>query len=316
MNKEAKPSAILIAGPTASGKSAIALDVAEAFGGVIINADAMQVYRDLHVLTARPSRAEEARVPHRLYGVLDAAEPCSAGRWLELVKPVLEDALQSSGLAIFVGGTGLYFKALTEGIAPVPQIPASVREDARALYETLGGEAFHRELKKLDPDSAAALPTTDRQRLVRAFEVATATGKPLSAWHKLPALPILTGPALCFVLWPDWDELYRRIDARFDQMLEAGAVEEARMLIGRDLSPDLPALKALGVQELGRHFAGDLDLESAAIQAKIATRRYAKRQRTWFKAKMMSWKRINTQEMEKMRHEIFTNICDSGLTPR
>ncbi len=314
MNSRADVSAILIAGPTASGKSAIALDLAETVDGMVINVDAMQVYRELRVLTARPSLSDEQRAPHRLYGVLGAEVACSAGQWLEFAKAALDEARRTHKMPIFVGGTGLYFKALTDGIAPVPPIPTYVREQARSLYDELGAADFWRELEKLDPEGAAGVPPTDRQRLIRAFEVVTATGTPLGDWHQLPTSPTLLGRALRYVLCPDRASLYARTDARFDHMLENGAVDEVRALLGRGLSSELPAMKALGVRELADFLAGDVNLETAASQAKMATRRYAKRQITWFKNQMIAWEGINAQEMENLGQRIFTNICNTSLT--
>ncbi len=314
MNDRDPISAILIAGPTASGKSTIALHLAEALDGIVINADAMQVYRDLRIVTARPTPSQEAQVPHRLYGVLDAEEPCSAGRWLDLVKPVLSNALRDNKLPIIVGGTGLYLKALTEGLAPIPPIPDSIREQARTLYDKLGRDAFWRELKEMDPEGAAKLPPTDRQRLIRAFEVAKATDMPLGEWHQLPARPIITGKSLRFVLRPERTALYARCDERFDRMVTSGAVDEVKALIARNLSHALPVMKALGVQELAAYLAGEISLEKAASQVKTATRRYAKRQMAWLKTQMIAWTVIKEQYMGKIRSEIFMKIFESGLT--
>lgn len=314
MNDRDPISAILIAGPTASGKSAIALHLAEALDGIVINADAMQVYRDLRIVTARPTPSQEARAPHRLYGVLDAEESCSAGRWLDLVRPVLSNTLLDDKLPIIVGGTGLYLKALTEGIAPIPPIPDSIREQAQTLYDKLGGEAFRRQLKEMDPEGAAKLPPTDRQRLIRAFEVAKATGMPLGKWHKLPARPVITGKTLRFILNPERTALYARCDERFDRMVMAGAVDEVKALVSRGLSHDLPVMKALGVQELAAYLAGEVSLERATSQVKTATRRYAKRQIAWLKTQMIAWTSIKEQYMEKIKGEIFMKIFESGLT--
>ncbi len=276
--------AVLIAGPTASGKSGLALALAEALGGVIVNADSMQVYRDLRILTARPSAEAEARVPHRLYGHVDAAETYSVGRWLRDVEPVLAEAFRAGRLPILVGGTGLYFKALTTGLAAIPPVPAALRAGLRARLAAEGAPALHAELGECDPESAAKIRSQDGVRIARALEIFRATGRTLSDWHRasMPALLDLAATVNVF-LNPDRTELYRRIDARFDAMIAAGALEEARALDARGLDPLSPALKAHGVPWLRQVLAGRLTLAAAAIEAKQDTRRYAKRQFTWFR---------------------------------
>jgi tRNA dimethylallyltransferase len=276
--------AVLIAGPTASGKSALALELAQKTGGVIVNADSMQVYRDLRVITARPTPEEEARVPHRLYGHVDAAVNFSAGSWVVDAAAALAQAHAKKTLPIFVGGSGLYFKALTRGLSAVPPIPTEVREDVRARLERDGVEALHTELARRDPASAERLKPRDRSRIARALEVVEATGRSLTDWHRdglPPLLPPDTFSAL--FLAPDRDELYARIDARFDAMLKTGALEEVAALASRNLDPLLPAMKAHGVPALIRHLRGELTLEEAAVIARADTRHYAKRQFTWFR---------------------------------
>lgn len=308
--------AILIAGPTASGKSALALDVAQEVNGLIINTDSMQVYRDLPILTARPGAASLARAPHRLYGVLGAQEKCSAGRWLELAGAALEEARETGKTPIFVGGTGLYFRALEEGLAPVPPVPEDCQTRAAALYDEIGGPAFRAALAARDPESAARLPGADRQRLIRAWGVVEATGTPLSAWQKIKVKPLFTGPRLGFVLAPERVWLYQRCDARFDAMMAAGALDEVRALRARGLAPALPALRALGVRPLLRALDGELPLTQAVTEAKTLTRRYAKRQMTWFRTQMIAWRHIKMEELERIRDEIFTNIRTYFLTGR
>jgi tRNA dimethylallyltransferase len=283
-----RTSVILIAGPTASGKSALALALAEQLGGTIVNADSMQVYRDLHVITARPAPDEEARVPHRLYGHVDAAENYSVGRWLADVGPVLREVEAAGRLPILTGGTGLYFKALTRGLSAVPPVPDEIRTRLRARMETEGPAALHAELMRRDP--AAELKPGDRTRIARALEVLEATGRPLSDWHRegLPPLIDASNAAKVFVA-PERDELHWRIDARFDAMLAAGALEEVRVLAARKLDPLLPAMKAHGVPWLIRHLAGEITLESAAEGAKNDTRRYTKRQFTWARHQLPDW---------------------------
>jgi tRNA dimethylallyltransferase len=276
--------AVLIAGPTASGKSALALELAHATGGVIINADSMQVYRDLRVITARPTPEEEARIPHRLYGHVDAAVNFSAGQWVADAALVLSEARAQNRLAIFAGGSGLYFKALTSGLSAVPPIPPGLRESIRARLELDGVEALHAELAHRDPASAERLQPRDRIRIARALEVFEATGRSLTDWHRDGLPPLLPpGQFSALFLSPDRDELYARIDARFDAMLNAGALEEVERLAARQLDPLLPAMKAHGVPALLRHLQGEITLDEAAVIGRADTRHYAKRQFTWFR---------------------------------
>jgi tRNA dimethylallyltransferase len=275
---------ILIAGPTASGKSALALELAEDAGGIIINADSMQVYRDLRIITARPTPDEESRVPHRLYGQVDAAENYSVGRWCADAAAALAAAHRESRPAILVGGTGLYFNTLTRGLAAVPPIPAKIRDEIRARLASEGAAALHAELKVRDPAGAARLMPGDRARVSRALEVVLATGRPLQDWHheNRPASVDLTGAAKVFLM-PDREDLLRRIDARFDAMIAAGAVQEVRALTARNLDANLPAMKAHGVPWLIRHIRGEITLAEAVEHAKLETRQYTKRQATWFR---------------------------------
>jgi len=284
--------AVLIAGPTASGKSALALALAERHGGTVINADSMQVYRDLRIITARPTSAEEARAPHRLYGHVDATATYSVGHWLNDVAGALDEASARRQLPILVGGTGLYFKALTHGLAAVPPIPAQVRAAVRARLMTEGPAALHAELARHDPAGAAALKVGDGVRIARALEVMAATGRVLSAWHRDGMAP-LVDPArsVKIFLAPDREHLKRRIAARFDGMLAAGALDEVRALEARELDPLQPALKAHGVPWLRRVLAGEMPLGEAAEAAKRDTWRYTKRQFTWFRHQLpeFSW---------------------------
>ena len=281
---------MLIAGPTASGKSALALALAGKLDGVIVNADSMQVYRDLRVITARPTEEEERRVPHRLYGHVDAAENYSTGRWLKDVASVLEDIRTQKRMPILVGGTGLYFKALTTGIAAVPPIPAQIRRDIRARIEHEGSRALHAELTKVDPPTAQRLMPNDRSRIGRALEVFHATGRPLSDWHRegLPP-PLDASKAVKAFLKTERSALVNRIQTRFDAMLKAGALDEVRALAVRKLDPTLPAMKAHGVPWLIRHIRGEISLEQAVEGAVMDTRRYAKRQLTWFRNQLPDW---------------------------
>lgn len=276
--------AVLIAGPTASGKSALALALAEVTRGVVINTDSMQVYRDLRVLTARPTPDDEARVPHRLYGYCDAAVNCSVGSWVADAAAVLAEAAALGQLPIFVGGTGLYFKALTRGLSAVPPIPQDVRDSVRARMERNGVEAMHAELAQCDPASAEKLKPRDTARIARALEVIEATGRSLRDWHQEGLPPLLEPEGVKAVfLAPDRKELYARIDKRFTAMLDAGALDEVAALAERQLDPILPAMKAHGVPALIRHLAGEITLEQAIDAGQTDTRHYAKRQFTWFR---------------------------------
>jgi tRNA dimethylallyltransferase len=278
------PSPILIAGPTASGKSALALALAEQHGGVIVNADSMQVYRDLRIITARPTPDEEHRAPHRLYGHVDAAANYSAGRWCGEAAAVLAEAERDNRTAIVVGGTGLYFSALARGLAAVPPIPAEIRTAVRTRLTEEGVAALYADLTARDPAAAAHLRPGDRARVTRALEVMLATGRSILSWHEAnkPADVDLSGAAKIFLM-PERDEVARRIDARFDAMMAAGALEEVRALAARRLNPSLPAMKAHGVPWLIRHLAGEVTREEAVAHAKLETRQYTKRQATWFR---------------------------------
>jgi tRNA dimethylallyltransferase len=276
--------AVLIAGPTASGKSALALELAQKAGGVVINADSMQVYRDLRVITARPMPEEEAIVPHRLYGHVDAAVNFSAGAWVNDAAAVLAEARAQHRLAIFAGGSGLYFKALTRGLSAVPPIAPEIRESVRARLERDGVEALHAELARHDPSSAERLKPRDRTRIARALEVIEATGRSLTDWHRDGLPPLLPpGSFRALFLEPDRDALYARIDARFEAMLKSGAMDEVAALAARGLDPLLPAMKAHGVPALIRHLEGEMTREEAAEIGRADTRHYAKRQFTWFR---------------------------------
>jgi tRNA dimethylallyltransferase len=276
--------AVLIAGPTASGKSALALALAQKTGGVIINADSMQVYRDLRIITARPTPEEEARVPHLLYGHVDAAINFSAGAWVSDAAKALAEARAQKKLPIFVGGSGLYFRALTRGLSAVPPIPDDVRESVRARLERDGVAALHAELARRDPVSAERLKPRDRTRIARALEVIEATGRGLPDWHREGLAPLLPpGAFSALFLAPEREALYARIDARFDAMLADGAIEEVAALAARQLDPLLPAMKAHGVPVLIRHVRGEVTRAEAAEFGRTETRQYAKRQFTWFR---------------------------------
>jgi tRNA dimethylallyltransferase len=290
MTDRASKRAVLIAGPTASGKSALALALAEALGGTIINADSMQVYRDLRIVTARPTAQEEARVPHLLYGHVDAAENYSVGRWCVDASAALAAVERAGRLPVVVGGTGLYFKALTRGLAAVPPIPPQIRAAVRERLERKGIAALYAELGERDAATARRLMPRDRARVTRALEVMLATGRSLTDWHAEGMKPALDAQAaIKLFLDVERAELYRRIDGRFDAMLGSGALDEVRALASRGLDPALPAMKAHGVPWLIRHLSGEIDLVAAVEGAKRDTRRYSKRQGTWFRHQLPDW---------------------------
>lgn len=280
----------LIAGPTASGKSALALATAARTGAVIVNADSQQLYADLRVLSARPSVEEEAGAEHRLYGVADAADAWSVGRWS---RAAMETLAELDGRpALFVGGTGLYFTALTRGLADIPDIPLKARDAADRAFEAEGEAAFRRRLAELDPAAAARIEAGDRQRLTRAMAVAEHTGRALSDWTAETTPLLAPGSWTGLVVEPDRATLYARCDARVAHMVEAGALDEVWALMARGLDPSLPAMKAVGVREFAAHLAGETSLEAAVEATRQATRNYAKRQLTWFRNQTPEWMRI------------------------
>lgn len=292
------PLITLLAGPTASGKSALALDWAQRTGGLILNADSQQLYADLRVLTARPSAQDEATAEHALYGVADAAEAWSVGRWARAALPLIAAAAGENRPVLLVGGTGLYFHALTRGLAEVPEPGEAARAAAAALYDDSGETVVRERLRALDPVAEATIGPRDRQRLVRALAVAEGTGRPLSAWQAA-TLPLLSrGSWRGHVLEPDRATLYAACDARAVAMVEAGALAEVEALLARGLSPELPAMKAVGVRELAAVLRGEASLDDALTQLQQATRNYAKRQLTWFRNQTPDWARIGPAGLE------------------
>lgn len=307
---------IVVAGPTACGKSALALAIAEEFGGTLINADSMQVYRDLPILTAAPGPGAVARAPHRLYGILSAAEACSAGRWRRLAIAEIGAAHDSGRLPIVVGGTGLYLRALITGLARIPPVPQPVRDAVRRRLEEDGPEALHGALAARDPVMAARLSPGDGQRVARAWEVLEATGRSLAAWQR-PAGQADDGPGRAFlsiVLTPPRDVIYAACDARFKAMLAAGALDEASALSAQGLDPGLPLMKAVGLRELLRHLSGEISLAEACRLGQQATRRYAKRQLTWIRHQMTPDHLIGEKYSERLTPEIFPYISKFLLT--
>lgn len=285
--------AILIAGPTASGKSGVALRLAREIGGAVVNADSMQVYRDLRILTARPSPEEEALAPHRLFGTVDGGENFSVGRYVEAVSSVLRELRTAGILPILVGGTGLYFKALTEGLSDMPPVPDAVRGRVRGDAEGRATPSLHADLAERDPEAAARLRPTDRLRVLRALEMFAATGRPLSAFHgrRRPGPLSGRGTAAIFLV-PERADLRAAIDRRFDAMVAAGALDEVARLSARGLDPALPVMRAHGVPGFLAHLRGELSLADAIIRGKADTRAYAKRQVTWFRHQMEGFEAV------------------------
>lgn len=305
---------VLIAGPTASGKSALALKLAREIGGEIVNADSMQIYAGLRVLTAGPSPEELARAPHHLFGIVDAADGWSVGRWLEAASAALADVAARGRPAIVVGGTGLYFKALTHGLADIPPVPETQREISALLYAAQGEPEFRDILATLDPAAEARIEIGDRQRLVRAHAVTVATGKSLTAWQTDTKPALAQGTWRGVVLDPPRAQLYARCDARLSLMVENGALDEVRALEARGLAPPLPALKAVGYRELAAHLRGEIDLETALEAARQETRRYAKRQMTWFRNQTPDWGRVDTL-VPMAQWEQFEGLVGGALAP-
>jgi tRNA dimethylallyltransferase len=299
--------AVLLAGPTASGKSAIALSLAQALGGTVINTDSMQVYRDLAIITARPTPEEEAIVPHRLYGHIDAAINHSVGRWLDEAATAIADCRAEGRLPILTGGTGLYFRAAERGLAAMPAVPEAVREKVRTRATHVPPAELHRQLALVDPASAERLRPTDPQRLLRALEVFEATGRSLTEWQSAPhSAPILPSErCLRLFLAPERGPLYARIDKRFETMMRTGALEEVAALGARGLDPTLPAMRAHGVPWLLKAIAGMISVDTAVAHAKADTRHYAKRQFTWFRHQMPGWQFVAPEDAEGLVRAAF-----------
>lgn len=286
--------AILIAGPTASGKSAMALDFAEREGGVVVNADSMQGYSILNVLTARPGAADLVRAPHELYGHIHPSRAYSTGAWLRDVMRLYDDGVLAGKVPIFVGGTGLYFRALVEGLSEMPDIPKNVRDRWRWELNERGAERLHRILRQEDPEAAAVIRPSDGQRLVRALEVLETSGRSILSWQAERGKPLIDrASARFFVIEPERNFLVGRIERRFDGMIDAGALAEVAELSALKLDPALPAAKAIGFRELEAALDGRIGMADAIERAKIATRQYAKRQATWFRHQLgPEWKRV------------------------
>jgi tRNA dimethylallyltransferase len=300
---------ILIAGPTASGKSKLALALAARVNGVIINADSMQVYRELRILTARPSAAEEARAPHALYGFVSGAEAYSAGRYVADAESAIAEARRGGRVPILVGGTGLYLKALLEGLSPIPAADPQVRAYWRAQAELRPAPELHALLAQRDPATAARLMATDKQRIVRALEVLETTGRSLADWQRQPGTPVLRADeTVRLLVLPDRAAHRVAIETRLAAMLAGGALEEVRELLALGLDPQLPAMRALGARPLAAHLKGELSRENAAAATLGETRQYAKRQLTWLRRNMIAWRSIDPQQIKQFPHSILAFI--------
>ncbi len=308
---------VLIAGPTCSGKSQAAIEVAERLGGVVINADSMQVYREIPILSAQPTQEDQNRVPHYLFGHKSVLDDYSVGHWLEEIRTVIRDQLSAGKVPVVAGGTGLYFQALKEGLAEIPPIPEFVRDYVRGVMGRWGLDAVRDRLAAVDLLNRADLDNMDRQRASRALEVRLATGRSLSSWQKAGQSGGFDGEAFVpIVLAPPRQEIYRRCDDRFDQMLKRGALNEVKQLLPLELPHSRPAMKALGVPHLSRYLEGEMPLDEAVDKAKTATRRYAKRQFTWISGHMISWSMVFEQDSEYILEKIFSIIKENGLTMR
>ncbi len=314
MDEELGNRAIIVCGPTASGKTALSLAIAEEFGGVVVNADSKQLYADLRILTARPTPAQEARAPHRLYGVVPADVVCSAGDWRAMALDACRTAWGNGQIPILVGGTGLYLRALIQGLSPVPEIPAAVREASRGLLAAMGNEAFHAMLTARDPVIGARLAIGNSQRLARAWEVLEATGRSLADWQAEPAKESFPGRLLTLGVLPPRDVLYAACDGRFLTMLAEGAEAETRALLARGLDPSLPVMTTLGVPQLAAWFDGAIGRDEAVVAAQQATRNYAKRQMTWFRHQIVLDETISAQLSERFSEKIFAIIRHFLLT--
>lgn len=314
-------SAVLIAGPTASGKSALGLGLYDALlargvRAAIVNCDAMQIYREIPILSAAPGVEDHAHAPHHLYGVLSVAQAGSAGRYLELIGPVLTQLRQDGVLPLIIGGTGLYFRSLTEGLAPTPPVPPALVDEGQAIINAEGAPALHARLRAIDPPMAERLEERDQLRVLRAWSVMQATGRSLGAWQAETVPGPLAGATLVkAALVPDRDWLYARCDARFDQMLDHGAWDEVQALADAGFDPRLPAMRALGVPQLIRALKGELTKGEAVETAQRETRRYAKRQLTWIRNQMISWESLDAQQMETSCDILLSKIDEMGLIP-
>jgi tRNA dimethylallyltransferase len=309
INLSLPKSILVIAGPTASGKSGLALEVADKYNGVIINCDSMQVYTELRIITARPSSADEAHISHKLYGAVSVEDPYSVGIWRDMAITEIEACWQNGKLPIITGGTGLYIKALMEGLTEIPKVSSEIRENVIARHNKIGVEAFHQELREFDPVSAERLNKSDSQRVIRAFEVYVATERSLSDWHKQePTAEPLSAHYQSIIFEPPRGALYAKCEDRLDWMVENGALDEVRNLMNFNLDLGCPPMKALGVPEIIAYLNSNLTLEEALNIAKQSTRHYVKRQMTWFRNQIVQNHGVNAQYSESLLPGIFSNI--------
>jgi tRNA dimethylallyltransferase len=306
---------VVVAGPTASGKSELAIRIAETFGGEVINADSMQVYRELEILTARPGPDDLARVPHHLFAIRSLTEPCSAAAWLERAVTAIGDVHARGRVPVLCGGTGFYIRSLLEGIVSIPEIPTHVRADAGEKHAALGGKAFRALLAERDPVTAKRLADGDTQRLIRAWEVVEATGRSLADWQTDDQAPALPFDAVTIAVIPDREALYAACDGRFIAMVGRGALNEARRVAALNIDPALPGMKALGLPEFLSHLRDEISFDEAIEHAQRATRRYAKRQTTWFRHQLIPKIPVHTQYSKRIEEIIFPKIRRLLLTP-
>ena len=303
---------IMVAGPTASGKSALAIDLANAFDGIVINADSMQIYRDLSIVTACPDATELAQAPHRLYNALDGAEACSVGRWLALVTDEVVAARAAGKLPILCGGTALYLNAAQHGMSEIPHVPDEIHKAVIAEHKEKGGAEMLRQLALCDPLIAQRLSAGDSQRITRALEVFVHTKRPLSEWQNDDPKGALSGKAFNFFIAPERAHLYQRIDQRFALMWEAGALAEVESLMARHLDPKLPIMKAVGVPQIADYLAGHIDKQTAIADAQMHSRRYAKRQFTFFRNNFITNYLMETTYSERKNLDFFSKILFNG----
>lgn len=294
---------IILAGPTASGKSSCALDIAKQMDSVIINADSKQVFKEIPIITAQPTEDEKRQVPHELYGIISSAEHCSVARWLALACESIRKAHAENKTPILVGGTGMYIKSLTDGLSQTPDTDEKIRQEARELLHEIGNEKFHAELARLDPEMATKLNVGDSQRILRAYEVVKQTGESLSVWQNRKTIPVFPKESFSqFLLLPTREQLYENCDKRFSKMVEDGAIEEVKNLMDMNLDKDLPAMRAYGVPEIIQYLKGEYTLDQAMDKAQQYTRNYVKRQLTWFKHQMKDAKIISGYSDELKKH--------------
>lgn len=306
---------VVVAGPTASGKSELAIRIAEAFGGEVINADSMQVYRELEILTARPGPDDLARVRHHLFAIQSLTEPCSAAAWLERAVTVIGDVHARGRLPVLCGGTGFYIRSLLEGLVSIPEIPVHVKTGSRDKHAALGGKAFRALLADRDPVTAERLADGDTHRLIRAWEVVEATGRSLEDWKADDQVPALPFDAVTIAVIPDREALYAACDGRFIAMVGRRAMDEARRVVALDIDPSLPGMKALGLPEFLSHLRDEITFEEAIEHAQRATRRYAKRQTTWFRHQFIPKILVSAQYSKRIEEVIFPKIRRLLLTP-